>query len=159
MNDNKHTFQITSSWVNLLREHSRNAIFPFVVHYSDKTCVSSLGSISQSLNHIWTLTTLQVQLTFYPYPPASKASREVAKITVRKNLHNPFKWFISMSVRLWQALTPIIDLSSKQNQKPFQKKFATWAAQAVFVSSFLLQNKWTINSFKINQLFDLLPGY
>ena len=100
MNDNKHTFQITSSWVNLLREHSRNAIFPFVVHYSDKTCVSSLGSISQSLNHIWTLTTLQVQLTFYPYPPASKASREVAKITVRKNLYNPFKWCQRICVSL-----------------------------------------------------------
>ena len=36
LNDNKLSFQITSSWVNLLREHPRNAIFPFVVHYSTR---------------------------------------------------------------------------------------------------------------------------
>ena len=46
------------------------------------------------------------------YPPASEASREVAK-------------------RLFY-------LSSNQNQKPIQKKFARLAARAVFVSSFLL---------------------
>ena len=31
------------------------------------------------------------------------------------------------------------DLSSNQNQKPFEKKFADLAARAAFVSSFLLQ--------------------
>ena len=131
MNENKHTFQITSSWVNLLREHSRNAIFPFVVHYSDKTCVSSLGSISQSLNHIWTLTTLQVQSTFYPYPPASKASRDVAKITVRKNLHNPFKWCqricvsvcLSVCDKLWPQLL-IFHLNRTKNH--LKKSLQLW---------------------------------
>ena len=32
--------------------------------------------------------------------------------------------------------TYIIDLSSNQNQKPFEKEFATLAARAVFVSLF-----------------------
>ena len=41
-------------------------------------------------------------------PPASKASREVANLPERKNPH-----------------TPLFDPSSNQNQKPFEKKFAT----------------------------------
>ena len=54
-----------------------------------------------------------------------------------------------LSVCLRQTLTPIIsglteqnglkqlfDLSSKQNQKPFEKKFANLKAKAVFVSLF-----------------------
>ena len=64
----------------------------------------------------------------YDYPPASQASREVANLTERKNLHTPVhgvKEFVC-----W------INLSSNQNQKPFEKKFATVAARLVFVSLF-----------------------
>ena len=35
----------------------------------------------------------------------------------------------------------LTDLSSNKNQKPFQKKFATLAARAVFKNSFLLQKQ------------------
>ena len=40
-----------------------------------------------------------------------------------------------------KAKTALIDLSSNQNQKPFEKKFAELAARAVFVSRFLLQKQ------------------
>ena len=39
----------------------------------------------------------------------------------------------------------IIDLSSNQKQKPFEKKFATLVARAVFVSLFFLQKQLIYN--------------
>ena len=74
----------------------------------------------------------------YFYPPGSKSSRDVANLTERKNLHTSVygvKEFESV------CLLPLFDLSSNKNQKPFQKKFATLAASAVFVSLFFLQNQ------------------
>ena len=47
----------------------------------------------------------------------------------------------NLSVCLLPNLTPIIDLSSNQNQKPFENKFATLAVRAVFEGSFLLQKQ------------------
>ena len=62
----------------------------------------------------------------------SKQTRKNFKIT--KPLLISFRTDIVLSARLF-------DLSSNQNQKPFEKKFATLAARAVFVSSFLLQKQ------------------
>ena len=41
----------------------------------------------------------------------------------------------------------LFDLSSKQNQKPFEKKFATLAARAVFTSPVLLQKQLIYDKF------------
>ena len=43
----------------------------------------------------------------------------------------------------------LFDLSSNQNQKTFEKRFAALAARAVFVSSFMLQKQL---------IFDFLAG-
>ena len=52
-------------------------------------------------------------------PPASKASREVANSTERKNLHTLYSRIVCLSaclsVRLWQTLTPIISGLAEQN--------------------------------------------
>ena len=48
------------------------------------------------------------------YPPASKASREVANLTERKNPHTPYM----VSKNIYKRL---FDLSSNQNQKRFEK--------------------------------------
>ena len=53
-------------------------------------------------------------------PPASKASREVAILTERKNPHTPLygvKEFVCLSVRLLQTLTPIIYPDSPYSQE------------------------------------------
>ena len=57
------------------------------------------------------------------------------------------------SCRAWELKVVIykslFDLSSNQNQKPFEKKFETLAARAVFVSLFF---------FLKNLIFDFLAG-
>ena len=53
-----------------------------------------------------------------------------------KNIYMSVKWPVGPGLR---AETALLDLSSNQNHKPFEKKFATLAARAVFVTSFLLQ--------------------
>ena len=90
--------------------------------------------------------------TSFFYPPATKASREVANLTERKNPHalvNGVKELVRLSVCLsvtnfdlnYLGSGRIVDLSSNQNQKPFETKFATLAVRAVYVSSFLLKKQ------------------
>ena len=70
--------------------------------------------------------------------------------TERKNPHAPVfgvKEFVCQS---------LFDLSSNQNQKPFEKKFATLAARAVFVNLFSLQ-KQLINDFLAGNNYSDLP--
>ena len=55
---------------------------------------------------------------------------QAKRVTERKNPHAPVfgvKEFVCQS---------LFDLSSNQNQKPFEKKLATLAARAVFVNLF-----------------------
>ena len=50
---------------------------------------------------------------------------------------------LSVSLSVCLSVTnfdPNYDLLSNQNQKPFEKMFATLAARAVFVRQFLLKN-------------------
>ena len=63
-------------------------------------------------------------------PPASKASREVANLTERKNPHT-----LLYGVKEW-----LFDFSSNQNQKPIEKMFSRLAARAVFVSLLFFKN-------------------
>ena len=56
---------------------------------------------------------MRMLIKLYPLSPASKASRKVANVTERKNLHTPLygvKEFVCLSVFLLQTLTPIIYL-------------------------------------------------
>ena len=46
---------------------------------------------------------IKLEIAFLIHPPVSKASREVANLTERKNLHTPVygdKEFVCLSVRL-----------------------------------------------------------
>ena len=75
------------------------------------------------------------------YSPASEASREVANLTEINNPHTPVygvKEFVCLSVYLsvTKFYKRLFDLSSNQNQKPIEKKFAGLAARAVFVNLF-----------------------
>ena len=60
-----------------------------------------------------------------------EASREVANVTERKNLHT----HVCLSACL------LFDLLYNQNQKPFETKFARLAARAVIGSLFLLKKQ------------------
>ena len=60
---------------------------------------------------------LQENTPFF-FHPFCEASREVANLTERKNLHTPaygVKEFVCLSVCLWQALTPITSGLAEQN--------------------------------------------
>ena len=79
------------------------------------------------------------------FPPAKEANREVANLTERKNPHTlvyGFKEFVCLSLTNFDpnypgtGRTELPRLSSNQNQKPIEKKFAGLAARAVFVSLF-----------------------
>ena len=72
---------------------------------------------------------------FVVYPPESEASRKVANLTERKNLHTTKMVSKNLSVYLPIRLL-LFDLSSNQNQKPIEKKFARLAATFVFVRQF-----------------------
>ena len=65
-------------------------------------------------------------------PPASKASTEVANLTERKNTHTPV-------YGVKEFVCPSVCLSVTKFDPNY--KFATLAARAVFVSSFLLQKQ------------------
>ena len=54
-----------------------------------------------------------------------------------------------------KAFLIITYLSSNQNQKPFEKKFATLAASAVFVSLFFLQKQLIYDFSTVNNYPDL----
>ena len=79
------------------------------------------------------------------YPPASQASREVANLTEIKNQHTPYMVSKNLSVCL-SFYKRLFELSSNQNQNQFEKKFATLAARAAFVSLFFHQKQLIYDS-------------